>query len=129
MQVTATIGKDHFKTTIETSAKTLIADEPLDKGGKDLGPTPHQLLASALASCTVMTVRSYADLKQMGLESVKAIVDIHRDLEKNETNITLDLELTGNLTEEQKQRLLQIAGRCPVHKTLSNPINIETKLV
>ncbi|MBN8578691.1 MAG: OsmC family protein [Cyclobacteriaceae bacterium] len=124
--VTAIIGKAHYRTELITSGKTLIADEPEDLGGTNTGPAPGEFLLMSLASCTAITIRMYADRKQIPLEQVRVEVA----MEKNDfkTTLTRELYFEGELTAEDRARLLEIAEKCPVHKTLNNPIQIETKI-
>lgn len=134
--VTARTGSSGFRTEISAGAHAFIADEPQSVGGNDLGPSPYDLLAAALASCTAMTLRMYADRKKLALESVSVRVThdrVHeRDCEHCEDNTRrIDrlrrwIELEGDLSAEERERLTEIADRCPVHKTLSGEIRIET---
>jgi len=117
---------------------SLVADEPLAAGGTDQGPTPFDLLVAALGACTSMTLRMYADRKQWPLEAATVRLKhakIHAaDCETCETRegmldrIEREIELEGPLDSDQKQRLLQIADRCPVHKTLTSAVEIKTRL-
>lgn len=126
-QVRATIGKEHYKVNIKTlSGNELIADEPVDNGGQNLGFSPHELLAASLAACTSATLRMYADRKGWGLESLDVKIDIEEPNEEGKTVIRRQLIMTGDLDEAQKQRLVAIANKCPVHKILTNPIEIMT---
>lgn len=125
--VTAIIGKEHYKTELIASGKSLIADEPEDVGGTDQGPAPGEFLMMSLASCTAITVRMYADRKKMPLDKVR--VEVTFEKQQFKSVFTRDVYLEGELSEEERNRLLEIAEKCPVHKTLSNPIEIETKLV
>lgn len=122
--VTAIIGKEHYRTELIASGKTVIADEPEDLGGTNTGPAPGEFLLMSLASCTAITIRMYADRKQIPLDSVRVEVS----MEKNDFKTTLKRELyfVGDLTTEHRTKLLEIAEKCPVHKTLNNPIQIET---
>ncbi len=126
-KVSSHIGKELYKIEIKSpTGNVVIADEPVEKGGKDLGFSPKELLASALAACTSATVRMYVDRKGWALDEVNIDIELERDEEANKTIITRKLEFIGNLNEEQKTRLLAVANSCPVHKILSNPIEIET---
>ncbi len=125
----ACIGKDHYKTILATSTNTIFADEPKDNGGEDLGFSPSEILASALGACTCITLRMYADRKNWDLDSIEVSVIFTRDKEKNESNIKRDITLIGSLSTEERERLLQIANQCHIHKTLSNPIHITTQLL
>ncbi|MBX2944723.1 MAG: OsmC family protein [Cyclobacteriaceae bacterium] len=104
------------------------ADEPVDKGGKDIGFSPKELLASALAACTSATVRMYADRKHWPLDEVKIDINLERDEVTNKTVINRKVQFIGTLDDEQRKRLLAVANACPVHKILTNPIEINTSL-
>ncbi len=127
--VKATIGKDHYKTIVKSDTNMLIADEPRNVGGADLGFSPDELLASSLAVCTVITVRMYADRKHWNLDGVEVTVSVEWHREQARTTMTKEIQLKGNLTAEERQRLLEISAKCPTHKALQNPIDIETKLL
>jgi len=117
----------------------LVADEPLALGGSDRGPGPYDLLIAALGACTSMTISLYARRKQWPLEAVTVKLRHSKshavDCENCETKdgkldrIERDVELHGALNEEQRDRLLDIANKCPVHKTLTSEIDIRTRLV
>jgi putative redox protein len=115
----------------------MLADEPEEMGGTDLGPNPYQFLAAGLGACTAMTIRIYARFKKLPLEHV--LVEVTHDKRhgeeidpaKGSDKIDVfrrDIRLVGDLSDEQRQKLLQIADRCPVHKTLHNASVIETVL-
>ena len=136
--VTASIGRDRYTTEIHASGHALLADEPSSVGGADKGPSPYELLMASLGSCTVMTLRMYADKKAWALEGVKCellFARIHArdcaDCEQQEGMIgrfTRTIALTGDLSEEQRTRLLEIANKCPVHRTLTSAIKVDTTL-
>ena len=127
-----------FAQEIVVGPHRLAADEPTAAGGADTGPNPYDLLLASLGSCTSMTVGLYARRKQWPLEAVTVRLrhgKIHAadcgDCETREgmiDRIEVQLELAGPLTEGQRARLLQIAGRCPVHRTLTSEIDIRTHL-
>lgn len=122
----ATISDGLYVTELRTETHTVVADEPQDKGGKDLGPSPGDLLRMSLASCTAITLRMYANRKKMDVRKIEVMVSSN-DLE-GKTRFHVTVEITGELNDEQHKRMLQIANACPVHKILTNPIKIETAL-
>lgn len=94
------------------------------QGGNDEGPTPHELLEAALASCTIITLQMYADRKLWNLESTE--VNIRIDFEGENSQLTREIKLIGDLSEEQRTRLIDIANKCPIHRLLESKIKIET---
>lgn len=130
VKVASSIGKEQYKIEIKSvTGNVIIADEPIEVGGKDLGFSPKELLISSLAACTSATVRMYADRKGWDLSSVKLEMELERDESANKTMINRKIELIGHLDETQKARLLAVANSCPIHKILSNPIEIDTRLI
>lgn len=128
-KITSTLKKELYKTEIRSSSgNILISDEPESVGGKNLGFSPTQLLASSLAACTSATLRMYADRKGWDLEEVKLEVSLEVNREDNKTEIHRKIELIGNLDQSQRDRMLAIANACPVHKILSGTIAIQTEL-
>lgn len=126
--VTADLGNEKYRTELKAGSNTFIADEPEDKGGTDQGPAPGDLLAGALAACTAITLKMFAENKQWPLEHIH--VEIKFDQEPGYESTVMDrkITLTGNLSEEQKERLLAVANKCPVHKTLTQSIFVNTSL-
>jgi uncharacterized OsmC-like protein len=130
---------DGFAQEILAGAHRLKADEPPSAGGTDTGPSPYDLLCASLGACTSMTLAMYARRKQWPLESVTVRLRHSRiyaaDCEECETKegmldrIERDIELKGELTAEQRARLLEIADKCPVHRTLTSEVNIRSRLV
>ena len=128
-----------FAQEITVGSHRLSSDEPVQAGGTDSGPSPYDLLLSALGSCTSMTLGMYARRKSWPLESVTVRLRNSRihavDCAECETKegmldrIELDIELRGTLSAEQRSKLLEIANKCPVHRTLVSEINIRTRLV
>lgn len=119
----------HLRNRIAAGRHRLPAGEPASLGGDDSGPSPYQLLAAALGACTTMTLRLYADRKGIPLAGVRASVD-HARLETPEgprDRFTRVLRFTGPLTQEQRARLVEIAGKCPVHRTLERGSEVETQ--
>lgn len=137
-RIAARTGPGGFLTEIRVNRHSLIADEPAAVGGTDQGPTPFDLLVAALGACTSMTLRMYADRKGWPLDAATVRLKhakIHAaDCESCELKegmldrIEREIEMEGPLDEEQRQRLLQIADRCPVHKTLTSEVEIRTRL-
>jgi putative redox protein len=127
-----------FAQAIEAGPHRLVADEPVGYGGTDTGPGPYELLCAALGACTAMTVALYARRKQWPLEEVRVRLRHSKiyaaDCAECETKegkldrIERDIELVGSLDAEQRARLLEIADKCPVHRTLTSEIDIRTRL-
>lgn len=116
-----------FVQEIRAGAHTLLADETVAHGGTDRGPSPHELLLAALGACTSMTVSMYARRKQWPLEDVR--VELRHGRDDAGERIERDIELVGALDVEQRARLLEIANKCPVHRSLSGPLTIHTTIV
>ncbi|MCB0773549.1 MAG: OsmC family protein [Flavobacteriales bacterium] len=127
--IQAHIGRETFTTAIRTAEHTLVADEAKAAGGGGRGFTPHELLAAALGGCTNITLRMYADRKQWPLEAVDTQVEVEHGETFDTTHIKRTIRLTGPLSGEQRERLLQIAGRCPIHRTLAGQTDIRTELL
>ncbi len=139
-QVAVRLGDIGFTTEIQAGAHGLLADESEDVGGDDFGPSPYQYLSSALGACTAMTLQMYARRKKWDLKEVKVHIDHGRKYvddcnecvefskEVKIDHFEREIELVGNLDEEQINRLLEIADRCPVHRTLNKEVRIITKL-
>jgi len=130
-------GQVRYLQDILVGPHLLRADEPVDVGGNDGGPNPYELLLAALGSCTSMTVRMYADRKQWPLEAVRvelAWARVHvedcaacdKGIEFTD-GIEMQLSFFGDLSESQRERLMQIANKCPVHRTLNSPIQIRAR--
>src|SRR5882762_4932578 len=109
--VTSSIGRQQYRTEIITSGHQLIADEPDEVGGTNLGPGPGEFLMVSLASCTAITLRMFADRKQWPLEKIR--VEVTSDKIDKTTIFLRHLYLEGALDKGQRQRLLQIANACP----------------
>jgi uncharacterized OsmC-like protein len=128
-----------FKQQIVAGKYQLQADEPLSVGGNDEAPDPYDYLLASLGACTSMTVGLYARKSRFPLENVTVSLwhsRIHaRDCEECETKegmldrIELEIEMTGPLTPEQRKKLMEIAAKCPIHRTLTSEINIRTRSV
>ena len=127
--ITARIERTPYETHLSTDSQVVVADEPLEVGGQDRGMRPGELLAGSLAACTVITLRMYADRKGWPLDSAVVHVEYTTDPVANRSLFRLKLILNGDLTDDQRTRLTEMADRCPVHRTLQNPIDFETILV
>ncbi len=137
-QVVVRTEREHYPTEILANGHPLLADEPVAAGGTDTGPTPYDLLLAGLGACTSITLRMYADRKGWPLEAVVVHLNhskIHaEECEECESpsgkidRIEREVELIGALDEEQRQRLLEIADKCPVHRTLHSEISVKTRL-
>lgn len=132
-QVIVNEHNQRFTRTIYTEQHQWFADESKAIGGDDYGPNPYELLLAALGACTSMTLRMYAGRKQWPLDDIS--VSLMHQKSKREAGVSVDIfrrviTLVGqSLTEDQRQRLLEIANKCPVHKTLTGQIEIQTELL
>ena len=124
--VTAHIGSTNFQVLLDDGKHTWIADEPESAGGGNRGPDPVTILMSSLGACTSITLKMYAQRKGWALADVRVAIS----LETGDEGSTIDrrIVLEGDLTDEQRERLLQIANACPVHKILTNNVSIRTGL-
>lgn len=130
-EVSVSIGKEKYTTQVKMGQHELVADEPTDLGGQDLGPAPTQLLLSSLGTCKAITMRMYADRKEWPLESVEVLLSAETvpSNQQQTTYIRCTIKLHGDLDEKQKARIYKIAEKCPIHKLLTNPIVIESNLL
>ncbi|MCB0464047.1 MAG: OsmC family protein [Aequorivita sp.] len=139
-RVTASLDGDaKFTTNLKLGDHFFIADEPTDFGGNNYGPSPYEFLSAGLAACTVMTIQMYANRKQWKVENVTCNINYSKDhaidckkCEEDSAKIdtfTREIKLKGKLSEEQKKKLLEIADKCPVHKTLHSKTQVITKLI
>ncbi len=130
-------GRTRYRTDVRVRRHGLVADEPAAVGGTDLGPTPYDLLLSALGACTGMTLRMYADRKQWALDEVTVHLK-HGKLHANDgqspqtassrtDHIERVIDIRGALDETQRARLLEIANMCPVHRTLERGVTVSTR--
>lgn len=128
-KISSSIKSEPYKIEITSpTGNNIIADEPIEMGGKDAGFSPKELLASSLAACTSATVKIYANNKGWDLKEIKIEVQLEFDSKENLTRIHRTIEFLGTLDDSQKKRLLNVANACPIHKILSNPVEIETIL-
>jgi putative redox protein len=135
--------KEGFRTQITAGQHRLIADEPKEAGGTDEGPSPYELLLASLGACTAMTLKMYVERKKLPVTDVEVLLTFDRihidDCEscvkeerlndRQVQHISRLIYVTGDVTEEQKERLLYIAGRCPVHVTLHSNPHVEDALI
>lgn len=125
MEVKTHRGTGPLQQVIEIGAHRILTDVSRELGGEDSGPEPHDILAAALAACTTLTVTLYARRKGWPLEEIK--VAIKHGQEGSAYALHREIEYVGQLSDEEKARLTDIANKCPVHKTLSGTIAITTE--
>ena len=126
-KVVSQFGEGPLQQKLTTGDLHHVSDAELSKGGDGTGPSPHEYLGAALAACTSMTLKMYSERKSIPLKNAIVTVDIDR---QNDIEIfTRDIELVGDLDDEQRARLLEIAQKCPIHKALAGEIQIKTQLV
>ncbi|MBS9464355.1 alpha/beta fold hydrolase [Flagellimonas sp. 389] len=139
-QVVASLdGDDYFTTQMKVGNHYMIADEPTDFGGNDFGPSPYELVSAGLSACTVMTIQMYARRKGWPIDNVEVHTSYSKshaeDCENCENDTSKidtfhrEIKLTGNLDEKQRAKIMEIADKCPVHRTLHSKTQILTKLV
>ncbi|MFO7892301.1 MAG: bifunctional alpha/beta hydrolase/OsmC family protein [Longimicrobiales bacterium] len=138
-RVVTRTGEEGFRTEVMAKRHPLVADEPASVGGTDTGPTPYDLLAASLGACTGMTLRMYADRKGWALEEVTVRLK-HSKVHAGDTESDSDdgdekldriervVEIEGDLSDKQRKRLLEIADKCPVHRTLDAGVHVETRM-
>lgn len=137
-EVVANLGAEGFTTQMKAGKHFFTVDEPEDFGGKDFGPSPYDLLSAALAACTSMTIQMYARRKKWPVENVETHVNHQKNHAEDCVNCETgsakidvferEILIRGDLDEKQKEKILQIADKCPVHKTLHNKVEISTEL-
>lgn len=121
-------GKGRFQVEVRAGGTEFIADEPVEAGGLGAGPTPYDLIGAALGACTAMTLRLYAERKAWPLRHVSVRVLHRKNPADAKDRFAREIVLGGDLTDEQKHRLLEIANRCPVHRTLEGGSHVITVL-
>jgi putative redox protein len=138
-RVVVRTGKTGYRTEIVANGHSVIADEPIGVGGSDTGPTPYDYLVASLGACTSMTLRMYADRKKWPLDAIVVRLK-HQKIHASDCDnceakgdgkmdyIEREIELNGPLDPQQRKRLLEIADRCPVHRTLHSEINVKSWL-
>ena len=126
-KVVSQFGQGPLQQKLTTGDLHYVSDAEVSKGGNGTGPSPHEFLGAALAACTSMTLKMYSERKSINLKNAIVTVDIerHDDVEI----FTRHIELIGDLDDEQRARMLEIAQRCPIHKALAGEIQIKTQLV
>lgn len=136
--VAVRLGQEGYTTEIMVRQHSLQADEPESVGGNDFGPSPYELVAAGLGACTAMTLQMYARRKQWPLDEVVVHLEHYKDYRTDQENLedpkskidhfSRSIEIEGNLDESQRQRLLEIANKCPVHRTMEGEIEVVTEL-
>lgn len=126
-KVVSQFGEGPLQQKLSTGDLHYLSDAEISKGGGGTGPSPHEYLGAALAACTSMTLKMYTERKAINLKNAIVTVDIerHDDVEV----LTRHIELVGDLDDQQRERLLEIAQKCPIHKALAGEIQIKTQLV
>jgi len=123
---TASIASSKYRLSLNNGRHSFFADEPISSNGTDTAPAPDELLEAALASCTAITLRMYADRKQWQVETID--VSVHLSRENGKTVFTKNIGVHGELNDEQKKRLEEIAKSCPVSKSLLGEVEINSSI-
>ncbi len=126
--IQGSIGIEKYQCTIKWRNGEFISDEPTSSGGKDLGPDPHTLLLSALASCTLVTLRMYIDRKNWNIPAISVNVNMYQEIKNDITTYIIDRDIifSADTPEEQKTRLQEIAANCPISKILEGNTKVRT---
>lgn len=125
MRATARRGKGVLQQDVEVRVHQVVADEPRANGGDDVAPSPQELLAASLASCTAITMEMYARRKGWDVGDVEVDVDYEPAQRGSPTRFAMEVRLPNELPKDQRERLLQIAAKCPVHRTLEGEVMFE----
>ncbi len=125
MRATSRRAGAKFEQHVAVRQHRLTADEPRDQGGDDAAPSPQELLAASLASCTAVTIEMYAQRKGWDVGDVVVDVDYEPAQRGSPTRFAMDVQLPKELPEDQRERLMQIAAKCPVHRTLEGEVMFE----
>jgi putative redox protein len=119
---------DRLRQQVKVRGHELTADEPKDQGGEDSGPSPQELLAASLASCTAVTMEMYAVRKGWDVGDITVDVDYEPAHRGSPTRFQMTVSLSKELPEEQRERLMQIAAKCPVHRTLEGEVMFDERV-
>ena len=125
MKASARREDDSLQHAVEMRSHTLVADEPKDEGGDDAGPSPQELLAASLASCTAITMEMYAKRKGWEVGDVAVHVDYEPAQRGSPTRFRMRVDFPKEVPEEQRERLMQIGAKCPVHRVLEGEVMFE----
>lgn len=125
--VKATINKEHYACSVTNGSHDIVVDEPFDLGGTNKGFAPKGLLMASLASCVAITLRMYADRKDWPIDKIEVVVNV--DTENGETVFFEEITCTGQLTDDQKSRLEDIASKCPVSKMLTVDNEVRSRVL
>jgi putative redox protein len=128
MKATARRENGTLKHDVEIRDHVVVADEPTDNGGADSGPSPQELLAASLASCTAITMVMYANRKGWNVGEIVVDVDYEPAQRGSPTRFRMEIRMPKELPEEQRERLMQIAAKCPVHRTLEGEVMFEERV-
>ena len=127
MFATASVPVENYTTEIQTPRHRLIADEPTDKGGQNSGATPREMLLASLASCTAITIKMYARRKEWDVSGIEVHCELIENADRKvPPKISRVVRMPSALGPEQKERLLNVANACPVHKMLEASVDVET---
>lgn len=128
-EVITKLGEEKYLMNISAGNNSILADEPIAKGGQEKGFNPLEILAASLSSCTTATIKMFADRKEWDLQEVSVQVLFDNETKEGVSQFKKVITLTGNLTDEQKETLHKVAHACPIQKILTGEIQVESELV
>lgn len=128
MKAIARRARGKLEQAVAVRSHSVVADEPRDNGGDDAGPSPQELLAASLASCTAITMEMYAARKGWDVGDIEVEIDYEPAQRGSPTRFSMEVRLPKELPEDQRERLMQIAAKCPVHRTLEGEVMFDERI-
>ncbi|MDB5120785.1 MAG: OsmC family protein [Sphingobacteriales bacterium] len=129
--ITVQIGQENYRTEIKGDGHVIISDEPIELGGANNGMNPVLLFLASLGSCTAITLKMYSQRKKWNIDTitVNLSMNVVKSNLQQTSYINRHIQITGYISDEDRNRLLKVADQCPLHNIMSNPINIATNIL